>query len=155
MEFTNKLLQVIRDGLKKEKGDLLRRYLVVLEAVLAIKDSHQQTRNQQAVIILSIILSDHNLANDFSFELLWLWMLRIANGNECLRKEMAMKRSNFEFLLFKPYPNTSFYRSEKSNSLPIRTRHRLYGLPVPLTSKECQPFHTKKAENTKAIFNRS
>lgn len=86
MEFTNKLLQVIRDGLKKEKGDLLRRYLVVLEAVLAIKDSHQQTRNQQAVIILSIILSDHNLANDFSFELLWLWMLRIANGNECLRK---------------------------------------------------------------------
>lgn len=60
----------------------------------------------------------------------------------------------FDFLLFKPYTNSSFYRAERNNN-PIRTRQRLYGLPIPLYTKDYQTFYSKKIENTKAVLNRS
>lgn len=72
---------MIRDGLKKEKMDQLRKYVAILEEILKIKDRLQELRNQQGAIILSIAMKEHNYANDNSFELLWLWMIRLANGN--------------------------------------------------------------------------
>lgn len=62
-----------------------------------------------------------------------------------------MNRSNLEFLIFKSYSYSAFTKA----SHPIKTRHRLYNIPVPLTNAELQSFYAKKMENTKAILNRT